>query len=319
MQEPENSELTIDQDFKDLIRPLRSQEYLQLEENLLADGCREPIVVWNGVIIDGHNRYEICKKHGIAFSTVSKDFSSREDAIVWICANQLGRRNISEEARKYLIGMQYENEKVIASRRNYLGINQYTADRSRVRGRPPKEPSREYTVDRIARENHISRCTVQKYARYANALEKIREKNPKMFPKILSGRYKISQTNVANLSTLSPAEMKQLENRLDNSASAFVQYKGTRAEIGKTTEAADPLPQFSVSVKDMPKFDPDAEIVGLTLTIPSWEGSISRVIRSAKLDLASVKAKNDLIEKLGSLTAMADDAIATIKEQCDAN
>ena len=45
MQEPENSELTIDQDFKDLIRPLRSQEYLQLEENLLADGCREPIVV----------------------------------------------------------------------------------------------------------------------------------------------------------------------------------------------------------------------------------------------------------------------------------
>ena len=70
MQEPENSELTIDQDFKDLIRPLRSQEYLQLEENLLADGCREPIVVWNGVIVDGHNRYEICKKHGIAFSTV---------------------------------------------------------------------------------------------------------------------------------------------------------------------------------------------------------------------------------------------------------
>ena len=96
MQEPENSELTIDQDFKDLIRPLRSQEYLQLEENLLADGCREPIVVWNGVIVDGHNRYEICKKPGIAFSTVSKDFSSREDAIVWICANQLGRRNISE-------------------------------------------------------------------------------------------------------------------------------------------------------------------------------------------------------------------------------
>ena len=89
MQKQQDTELTIDPDFKDLIRPLRSQEYLQLEENLLADGCREPIVIWNGIIVDGHNRYEICKKHGISFSTVSKEFASREEAIVWICSNQL--------------------------------------------------------------------------------------------------------------------------------------------------------------------------------------------------------------------------------------
>ena len=110
--------LKIDPEFKDLIRPLRRKEYLQLEENILDEGCRDPIIVWNDYIIDGHNRYSICTKYSIPFNTVSKDFASREEVIVWICKNQLGRRNITEETRKYLIGRQYESEKIIDSKKN---------------------------------------------------------------------------------------------------------------------------------------------------------------------------------------------------------
>ena len=76
--------LKIDPEFKDLIRPLRRKEYLQLEENILDEGCRDPIIVWNDYIIDGHNRYSICTKYSIPFNTVSKDFASREEVIVWI-------------------------------------------------------------------------------------------------------------------------------------------------------------------------------------------------------------------------------------------
>ena len=61
--------LKTDEEFKHLIRPLLRKEYLQLEQNLLADGCRDPIVVWHDVIVDGHNRYEICMRHGIPFDT----------------------------------------------------------------------------------------------------------------------------------------------------------------------------------------------------------------------------------------------------------
>ena len=78
-------ELKIDNDFKDLIRPLFSEEYKQLEENLLADGCRDPIIVWNGTIIDGHNRYEICSRLNIPFNVVEKKFENKEDVIIWIC------------------------------------------------------------------------------------------------------------------------------------------------------------------------------------------------------------------------------------------
>ena len=114
-------ELCIDAEFKTLIRPLRRDEYSQLEANLVLDGCRDPIIIWNGVIVDGHNRYEICNRLHIPYAVQEIDFDSREDAIVWICNNQLGRRNITEETRKYLIGRQYEAEKIVGFRRNRVG------------------------------------------------------------------------------------------------------------------------------------------------------------------------------------------------------
>lgn len=118
--------LKIDKEFKTLIRPLSPKEYEQLEANILADGCRDPIVTWHGYIIDGHNRYEICRKHNIGFKVKEMSFESRDEAVVWICSNQLGRRNITEETRKYLIGIQYETEKIINKEKNAQGKNQYT-------------------------------------------------------------------------------------------------------------------------------------------------------------------------------------------------
>mgnify|MGYP000089269522 len=95
--------LEIDPEFKTLIRPLRKDEYLQLEVNLAVDGCREPIITWNNIIVDGHNRYEICNRLHIPYAIREMPFENREQAIVWICSNQLGRRNITEETRRYLI------------------------------------------------------------------------------------------------------------------------------------------------------------------------------------------------------------------------
>ena len=62
MRPKEFRQLEIDPEFKALIRPLRREEYRQLELNLSIDGCREPLVAWGDIIVDGHNRYEICNR-----------------------------------------------------------------------------------------------------------------------------------------------------------------------------------------------------------------------------------------------------------------
>ena len=88
------TEIKIDPEFKNLIPPLTDEEYDGLRDSLLSEGCRDALVLWNDTLVDGHNRYEICKKHGIPFKTIQKNFDSREDAILWMMQNQLSRRNL---------------------------------------------------------------------------------------------------------------------------------------------------------------------------------------------------------------------------------
>jgi len=80
--------------LKDLIPPLSETEYGLLEESILSDGCRDPLVVWNTYVVDGHNRFEICKRHNITFQAVQHEFSSESEVKEWMINNQFGRRNL---------------------------------------------------------------------------------------------------------------------------------------------------------------------------------------------------------------------------------
>ena len=87
--------LIIDNEFKNLIPALTTEEYNQLESNCIAEGIRDDIIIWDGIIIDGHNRYEIACKHKLEYDTRVADFDNREDVKKWIILNQFGRRNLS--------------------------------------------------------------------------------------------------------------------------------------------------------------------------------------------------------------------------------
>ena len=106
--------LKIDPEFQNQIPPLTDDEYKQLEENILKEGkLLSPLIVWNNTLVDGHNRYAILQKHPeICFSTMPLRFESREEVLAWICKNQLGRRNLSPERKKFLLGKEYESTKL---------------------------------------------------------------------------------------------------------------------------------------------------------------------------------------------------------------
>ena len=91
--------MNINPTFHALIPPLSVEELAQLETNIIKDGCRDPLVTWNGTLIDGHNRYAICQKHGIEFDTKSIQLADEDAAKVWIIRNQFGRRNITLASR----------------------------------------------------------------------------------------------------------------------------------------------------------------------------------------------------------------------------
>src|SRR5690625_2009892 len=95
------NKIKINQELKELIPSLSTEEFAQLESNIIKEGCRDPLVLWDNTIVDGHNRYKICVDNGIEFNTIDKDFNNIDEAKVWMIDTQKGRRNLTD-------GQQYE-------------------------------------------------------------------------------------------------------------------------------------------------------------------------------------------------------------------
>lgn len=107
--------IVVNPDLQAYIDPLTPEEYTALERSILAEGCRDALVLWGQVLVDGHNRYGICQKHGIAFQTVQNTrFASMEDVHLWMIEQHLGRRSVSDFQRGVLALRQRE---IVAARR----------------------------------------------------------------------------------------------------------------------------------------------------------------------------------------------------------
>ena len=120
-------ELKINPVFKDAIPPLGGDEYAALRESIKHDGCRDVIIVWDGTIIDGMNRYSICKELNIPFNTVEKIFKDDDAAMEFIIFNQLARRNLTDVARGRL-ALKLKIKIAARARENqYRSTNQYSS------------------------------------------------------------------------------------------------------------------------------------------------------------------------------------------------
>ena len=283
--------LQIDQEFKELIPPLSKEEFNLLEENILKFGCIDPICTWNNTIIDGHNRYSICTKHNLKFNIQAFNFELREEAKDWICANQLGRRNISDETRKYLIGKRYEMEKILLN--NPGGKNQYSKiykeneeikeERDRIH--------RPVTAIKLGKEYNVSTRTVLTYANYSKAIDKLNTEEPDLTQKILNGEIIVPQNQVIRISKLSPKIKNKIQKYLKketNSTDYLIKPKTVANEK-------------KYKIKEMPEYDPNAELVSLSFTIPSWIESLDRVLSLSKYKTATKDVKNKVKKELHNL------------------
>lgn len=195
-------ELRIDPEFASRIPPLTEDEFKQLEENIFADGVViNPIIVWNGVIVDGHNRFQVIQSHPhIQFTTYEKCFGDKLEAIAWICKNQLGRRNLTPEQKKYLIGKQYEAEKHIERFRG----NQHTL--SSDVGSVQNEQNLT-TGQRIAKETKTSDSYVRRAEQFAKGVDLANEYDPSIRQDILSGALPVTSRQVMGLVNSDPQEL----------------------------------------------------------------------------------------------------------------
>lgn len=316
MENNTSNKLTILDIFKNLTPKLSIKAYDQLEKSLSAKGCIEPICVWNGIILDGHNRYEICIHNKIPYRTVDIQLKDTNTAMIWICKNELRREDIAEENKRYLIGKRYEVEKsadkLLQPRPRK---NQYTKAREalldlQIQENPPGSSG--ITSRRLGAEYSYSYGTIMKYGAYAQAIDIIMEINPDCAFSILSGAIKISQNRLVTLAALPKKELCHRCRQLIQDDKSFVNYSAERKNVEKNQ--AQKSTTFTNTIKNMPAFDPDAEIVGLTLTIPSWINSIKRTKENADLQIASNESKKKLAMELDRMINMINIMLTHMKE-----
>lgn len=234
--------LKIDPEFQSKIPPLTAEERSQLEANILEEGrLLNPLIVWNSFIVDGHNRFEILKEHPeIEYTVLEKEFAGREEAIVWICKNQLGRRNLTPEQRRYLVGKQYEAEK----KAGYNRGNQYTSpDKSGCSQFGNSQNQR--TCDRIAQENGVSKNTVLRSENFAKGVDIAEEAVPGTREKILSGKVKPTAAELAAVSRAAPEERPGLVAEIcrPRQEKRTAREKQAAQEKAAIQEAEAPLPE----------------------------------------------------------------------------
>lgn len=305
-------ELNIDEEFQRLHIPMVEKKFKRLEQNIYQRGATKPILIWNGYIVDGHKRYDIFHRRNIPFRVHIVDFSSRNEIMDWLCDKNLLRQDLTDEYRKYFIGkkllIQYALIKDTDSETLHDNVSQSTT------------PQNKYLLAlQIGQTFSLSYVTVLKYAHYAQAIDSIYRWEPGIAEQILTASVKVSHDNVLLISQLPPDNLKKLRSgfdsgRFDKLMSSQIWHEIKEDHKKAVTQPKKKMDKPKAEIKNMPKYDPDAELLSLTLTIPMWKSSMERVKAVAKLEHTSAAAKDNLINQLSALSRTIDELISHIKE-----
>ena len=156
--------IKIDAEFESYIPALAGEELAELKASIDAHGCRDPLVVWSGkgILLDGHNRYRICTELGVKYRTVEIALKNREAALDWIDRNQIGRRNLSPDAFRLLLGRIYNRTK---KDKGGTGANQHTKQIDQ------SDLSATSTAATLAKQYGVSEATVKRAGKFAEKVE----------------------------------------------------------------------------------------------------------------------------------------------------
>lgn len=204
----DNIPIKVLDELKDLLVPLTEDEKEILKDDLLRNGCLSPLVVWKdggkNLLIDGHNRFNICSENKIGFDIVQIEFNSLDEAKYWIINQQLGRRNLTNEQLSYYRGLKY------------LQLRKLKGGYEKVLS---KGQSELLTSEIFSRELKVSTGTIKREANFAKGINVIGDSNNSLKLKILRGDTYLKKTDIQLLGSNGVSMLikneAELYNRID--------------------------------------------------------------------------------------------------------
>ena len=301
--------LKTEQIFKKLTVPYNRTEWEKLEKSLLSQGCINPIITWNGVILDGHKRYRICMLEEIPFDITEMDFPSQEDAVLWVCRKRALDLPKHRLIYKYLVGKWYKAG-IIINRRRYISFPE------KIPFTSYESEGRRYSTSReIGRELGQHHVTIELFKRISNALDAISGKDPVLFNLLIEEEYKATHEKIIEMSSHSQRTLQEERRSFQKKTGrkpypekTVLDQQGTETD-GLYTEVVP----ITVGIKDMPAFDPEMELRGLALTLPTWMNAMARACSKTDMTLVSDLLKQQLSELLDQFREQTDQMMEVLK------
>ncbi len=304
--------LKICEEYRQLVLPYGAEAVKQLETRILHSGCREPISVWSGRLLVDYDRYAIFHRLHIPFHIINNSARNSEEVIEWICRNQLQRMDLTDAMRRYLIGRQFLALKLLGAhhaasapppvgkrRMSPIGVSKYESVPIRIR-------------EQLGKLYHIRQETVERYATYAKAIDIVRSAVPELVEGLLSGSLWLTVDRILELPSKTREELQGLSTALRNGGDLTGGAGKPDCPVTARRQESSVFPD--VSIKNMPRYDPDAEVASLTLTVPTWVSSIRRVNNSSDFTAVSSNAKSAARKELLLLKKEVESMLHHIKE-----
>ncbi len=298
------NKLQADSAFEKLIQPYSDNEL----NEIIAKYKNQPtekftVDVWNNTLLISAYLYQKITDEEIAITLRSYEFSNKLEAIVFVCMKQLERKDLTESYYKYLVGQ--------ACLTDHFRVN------------CDKNVSKLQSAMKIAAPLSLAAGTVLKYSEYAKALDSINITEPKLAEYILNERVKLSHNNMIELARIPKENLKQLLDSIEKNGLKKITYSDMRFEtqynppkgikqskVIRTEEKDEKL-----AIRQVPTYDPDAQVSSLALTVPSWTSSINRVTDATDFSKISNAARNRLMRNLTQLNNSIEQIKQAIEEE----
>lgn len=278
-------------DFSLLIQKYTDEQRTALETEMIELGkCPRPVTVWKeeNILLCDPTVYDLCTSWEVEPDIDLQSFKTEQDAMAYICEAELKRKDLSEERWKYLIGKMY----LLAIKPDsYYSVTH-----------PQKEDAQKnskiQTAIAIANEYGISHATVAKYSWYASAIDTIIKADPEIASLLLDGTVFLSQQVTIELSRLPMDQIHSLQDFFKNNTKRIdmnaIKHEVSWKKLMHKTTANINRDTQEMAIQQMPEYDPDAAVMTLILTIPSWIGSMKRISSLTSLSDISENARNNL-------------------------
>ena len=278
-------------DLKRLYQPITEKARSEPATFTLQSAEENKIDTWQGFLLSSPNGRSL---NSAAASTdlIEHDFKDVDEAGSFVCTKQLRRKDLTNSYRKYLIGKKFCYEEAIFHRDNKNMQNV----KSRI-------------AYKIGEEENISGGTVLKYNAYSTAIDTIYKNAEELAFHILMEHLKVSHENTIELSRLASDEIRYISKSVIKQRLKHLTYQDIRHEcawkhtnnksnVSRSERREQKESSSAVSIRQMPAYNPDADVNSLCMTIDSWVSSIKRVNQSVDFSTITRKATINLVRQL---------------------